>query len=323
MDPVKKLSLFQRIQSVFRRIQARQDANVIQPDDNDSEITFNLATYMPLFSSPRVLNEDEKQLLNDPSYQDISQISPPPLEPIDEFVRTASPSAGKIVSTPLPLNRNLFDDWSSSPNPQSTFRTTDAPDRTDTIPTKYSRVENNILVQSIKDSFRDKIEPDRSTRDNLHANTSDLASGKQAVEGDQKIQPFECMGQTGKSSGSDHPTAGTCKPTNLSIFSKMSSASKLDKFKGGGSQDVNAWLTNFFQWSIFHDLPNDKIVDTFPFHLEGHAKIWYDALPIHQKSTDLNTITMSFKDRFTELENFLDLSVLQMKQGLTEGVNDF
>ena len=117
MDPVKKLSLFQRIQSVFRRIQARQDANVIQPDDNDSEITFNLATYMPLFSSPRVLNEDEKQLLNDPSYQDISQISPPPLEPIDESVRPASQSAGKIVSTPLPLKRYLFDDWSSPPNP--------------------------------------------------------------------------------------------------------------------------------------------------------------------------------------------------------------
>ena len=29
------------------------------------------------------------------------------------------------------------------------------------------------------------------------------------------------------------------------------------------------------------------------------------------------------KDRLKELENFLDLSVLQMKQGITEGVNDF
>ena len=64
----------------------------------------------------------------------------------------------------------------------------DAPDRTDTIPTKYSRAENNISVQPIKDSFRDKIEPGRSTRDNLHANTSDLASGKQAVEGEQKCR---------------------------------------------------------------------------------------------------------------------------------------
>ena len=186
------------------------------------KIIFNSATYKKLFSSPRVLNEDEKQLLNDPSYQDISQISPPPLEPIDESVRPASQSAGKIVSTPLPLKRDLFDDWSSPPNPQSTFRTKDAPDRTDAIPTRYSRAENNILVQPIKDSFRDKIEPDRSTRDNLHSNTttSDLSSGKQAVEGEQKIQPFECVGQTDKSSGSDHPTAGTCKLTNLHFFFK-------------------------------------------------------------------------------------------------------
>ena len=29
------------------------------------------------------------------------------------------------------------------------------------------------------------------------------------------------------------------------------------------------------------------------------------------------------KDQLKELENFLDLSVLQMKQGITEGVNDF
>ena len=76
------------------------------------------------------------------------------------------------------------------------------------------------------------------------------------MEGEQNIQPFECVGQTGKSRGSEHPTAG--KPTNLSIFSKMSSAIKFDKFKGDCSQDVNAWLTNFFQWSKFHDFPNKK-----------------------------------------------------------------
>ena len=87
-------------------------------------------------------------------------------------------------------------------------------------------------MQPIKDSFRDKIEPDRSISDNLHANTSDLSSGKQAVEGEQKIQPFECVGQTGKSSGSDHRTAGTVsRQTYQFFFSKMSSAIKLDKFK--------------------------------------------------------------------------------------------
>ena len=138
MDPVKKLSPFQGMQSVFRRIQARQDANFVQPDDNDSAITFNSATNKPLFSSPRVLNEDEKHLLNDPSYREISQISPPQLELIEEFVSTASRSAEKIVSTPLLLNRDQFVDWSSHPNPQSTFPTIDAPDRTETVPAKNS-----------------------------------------------------------------------------------------------------------------------------------------------------------------------------------------
>ena len=128
------------------------------------KIIFNSATYKKLFSSPRVLNEDEKHQLNDPSYQDISQISAPPLEPIDKFARTASRSGGKIVSTPLPLNRDQYDDWSSPPNPLSTFRATDNPDRTETIPAKYLRAEkrfrnNNILVQPIKDSFREKSKP--------------------------------------------------------------------------------------------------------------------------------------------------------------------
>ena len=31
------------MQSVFHRIQARQDVNFVQPDENDSEITFNSA----------------------------------------------------------------------------------------------------------------------------------------------------------------------------------------------------------------------------------------------------------------------------------------
>ena len=66
------------------------------------------------------------------------------------------------------------------------------------------------------------------------------------MEGEPKIRPFEGVDQTGNSSGIEHPTAGTCKPANLSIVSKMSSTIKLDNFKGDGSQDVNAWFTNLF-----------------------------------------------------------------------------
>ena len=102
----------------------------------------------------------------------------------------------------------------------------------------------------------------------------------------------------------------------------MSSAIKLVKFKGDGTQDVQAWLVIFFQWAKFHDLPDHKIIDAFPFYLEDNAKIWYDALPIANKH-DANTIKHLFLDRFKELDNFLDLSVLQMKQNIAESVSDY
>lgn len=105
-------------------------------------------------------------------------------------------------------------------------------------------------------------------------------------------------------------------------FLTMSSTIKLEKFKGDGSQDVNAWLVNFSQWANFHDLPDNKILDAFPFYLEANAKIWYDALPNEIKSHP-DTIKVLFQERFKELDNFLDLSVLQMKQNTAEPVSDY
>jgi hypothetical protein len=52
----------------------------------------------------------------------------------------------------------------------------------------------------------------------------------------------------------------------------MSSTIKLEKFKGDGTQNVNAWYTNFCQWAEFHELPERKLVGAFPFNLEGQAK---------------------------------------------------
>ena len=75
-------------------------------------------------------------------------------------------------------------------------------------------------MQLIKDSFHDNIEADRGASDNLRADTSGLSSETQTVEGEEKIQPFEFVGQTGRSRGSENPTAGTCKPTHLSFFFK-------------------------------------------------------------------------------------------------------
>jgi hypothetical protein len=95
----------------------------------------------------------------------------------------------------------------------------------------------------------------------------------------------------------------------------MASAIKLVKFKGDGTQDVNAWLVNFFQWAKFLYLPDHKIIEAFPFYLEDTAKIWYDALPFEDKH-NANTIKHLFLQRFKELDNFLDLSVLQMKQNI-------
>ena len=78
----------------------------------------------------------------------------------------------------------------------------------------------------------------------------------------------------------------------------------------------------FFQWAKFYDLTDSKVLDAFPFYLEGNAKIWYDALPDDVKSHP-NAIKVLFQDRFKELDNFLDLSVLQMKQNIAESVTDY
>lgn len=102
----------------------------------------------------------------------------------------------------------------------------------------------------------------------------------------------------------------------------MSSTTKLEKFKGDDTQNVVAWFTNICQWAEFHEAPERKIVGDFPFHLEDQAKVWYDSLPMEQKSNQ-GIIKSLFFERFKELDNFLDLSVLQMKQAMTESVGDY
>jgi hypothetical protein len=49
----------------------------------------------------------------------------------------------------------------------------------------------------------------------------------------------------------------------------------------------------------FYDLSDKKSADSFPFHLEGHAKIWYDTIPDSQKANFDNLITL-FKNRFKD-----------------------
>ena len=80
---------------------------------------------------------------------------------------------------------------------------------------------------------------------------------------------------------------------NLNIFN-MASNLKIDKFKGDNAQNVDTWLSMYKQYCSFYDLSNKKIPDSFPFHLEGHAKIWYDTIPDTQK-TNFDDLIKLFK----------------------------
>ena len=51
-----------------------------------------------------------------------------------------------------------------------------------------------------------------------------------------------------------------------------------------------------------------KRAHSFPFHLEGHAKIWYNTIPDAQKANFDNLITL-FKKRFKDKQHLLDLTI--------------
>jgi hypothetical protein len=48
---------------------------------------------------------------------------------------------------------------------------------------------------------------------------------------------------------------------------------------------------------VVYDLSDINSADSFLFHLEGHAKIWYNTIPDSQKANFDNLITL-FKKRF-------------------------
>ena len=73
-------------------------------------------------------------------------------------------------------------------------------------------------------------------------------------------------------SGPTTLSSGTSQ--NFNIFN-MASNLKIDKFKGDNTQNVDTWLSMYKQYCSFCDLSDKKSADSFPFHLEGHAKIWY------------------------------------------------
>jgi hypothetical protein len=120
-------------------------------------------------------------------------------------------------------------------------------------------------------------------------------------------------------SGATTLSSGTSQ--NFNIFD-MASNLKIVKFKVDNTQNVNTWLYMCKQYCSFYDLSDKKSADSFPFHLEGHAKIWYDTIPDSQKANFDNLITL-FKNRFKDKQHLLDLTILQTHQGRNESVLDY
>jgi len=102
----------------------------------------------------------------------------------------------------------------------------------------------------------------------------------------------------------------------------MSSAIKLDVFNGDLSQNPVKWLYHFIQWANFYELSESKIFNAFPFHLQGHAKMWYNTLSVNDRN-DWHTLVSAFKSRFHNDDVILDLSILQTQQRSSESVLDY
>ncbi|CAC5395737.1 unnamed protein product [Mytilus coruscus] len=106
----------------------------------------------------------------------------------------------------------------------------------------------------------------------------------------------------------------------MNIFN-MSSIWKIGKFKGDNTQNPETWLTNFNQYCSFYDLSKKKSAQSFPFHLEGHAKIWYDTVS-DSKKQHFDFLIAAFKDRFKDKQHLLDITILQTHEGRNESVLD-
>ncbi|CAC5391708.1 unnamed protein product [Mytilus coruscus] len=108
---------------------------------------------------------------------------------------------------------------------------------------------------------------------------------------------------------------------STNIFN-MLSILKIEKFKGDNIQNQKTWLTNFNQYCSFYDLSKKKSAESFPFHLDGHAKIWYDTISDGKKQNS-DELIAAFKNRFKDKQHLLDITILQTHQGRNESVLDF
>ncbi|KAK3597465.1 hypothetical protein CHS0354_041881 [Potamilus streckersoni] len=236
----------------------------------------------------------------------------PPLEPVSTVLTSAPRLSSKPISTPVlqSLPHDVLLDLTSS-----TFTS---------VP----------LAQPPRDTT--SLPPAYSSQFDLGETTSPVLVPPERIplsERQQSItQTFPTVSETRTftvqpssvnfSSPEHYSRSASIFGNNRSTPSGMSSALKLDVFTGDQSQNPTKWLDHFVQWAKFYDLSVEKVLNAFPFHLQGHAKVWYDTLP-ETVTSSWHFLVTAFKSRFHNDDVILDLSILQTQQGSSESVMDY
>ena len=77
----------------------------------------------------------------------------------------------------------------------------------------------------------------------------------------------------------------------------------------------------FAQYCTCYGLDAETKANVFSFHLQDHARIWYNSLSNSIRNS-WQSLEAAFKQRFTEDRDILDLAILQINHSVTETVLD-
>ena len=80
---------------------------------------------------------------------------------------------------------------------------------------------------------------------------------------------------------------------------KMNSSLRLEKFSGKSNEDAKSWLLQFAQYCTCYGLDAITKANVFSFHLQDHARIWYNSLSDSIRN-NWQSLEAAFKQRFTE-----------------------
>ena len=123
-------------------------------------------------------------------------------------------------------------------------------------------------------------------------------------------------------SASPGVVSSTAQGHKKDSHSKMNFSLKLDKFSGKSNEDAKSWLLQFAQYCTCYGMDDETKANVFSFHLQDHARIWYNSLSDSIRN-NWQSLETAFKQRFTEDRDTLDLSILQISQSVTETVLDY